>query len=178
MVLFSVPGAWANVVENEPPLFKSHGGSQVDFHALSLSSFHSQVGGSPISIGGMGCVALSDSICFGGGGAATTTTGGTSNLAFGMGYGGLIFEYYLKTWMAFRVTVGGGGYKISRLVSESENTLQYEKLGSGGFFVVHPKWIGTFRVTKWLTLCPNVGYFITGVPRLSSPTLGLNLFFG
>ena len=91
---FSAAGAFAQTPapESEKMRFSGYGAPVV-----KVSQFNSQW---EVLVGGVGGVLINDNICIGGGGYGLAGTfdkkyNGTTN-KIGMGYGGLLFQYYFS----------------------------------------------------------------------------------
>ncbi len=154
------------------------GGIVWAYHTGSLSAFDPQISGNPMVIGGVGFAFTSKSFRIGGGGGGGFLWTGSDNANFGMGYGGAIGEYTVMPWLNARLMIGGGGFSVSRLVSESDTTRTVQKINSGGFLLFYPQLSAEVKISSFVYLAFNLGYFIPNVSKLQSFTMGLNLMFG
>ncbi len=154
------------------------GGPFLEYHARSLSVFDTSVSGTPAVIGGVGFGWATRSFRLGGGGGGGFLWNGSDNVEFGMGYGGLVGEYAIAPWLTGRLMIGGGGYSVSKVTSESDSSRTFQKLDSGGFILFHPSLMADIKIHSWCMIAVNLGYFLPNVGKLQSATLGFNLLFG
>ncbi len=154
------------------------GGPFIEYHANSLTGFDPGVTGSPVVIGGIGYAWVTPKFRLGGGGGGGFLWNGSDNLAFGMGYGGVVGEYVIGSWFNARLLIGGGGYSIAKITFETDSNQIVQKLNSGGFIVFHPSVNAEIKIYSWASLALTAGYFLPNVGRLHSFTAGVNLLFG
>lgn len=155
------------------------GGPFIQYHSNSLSSFDPTVSGSPMVIGGVGFGWATKSFRLGGGGGGGFLWNASDNLTFGMGYGGVIGEYVIApNWLNGRLLIGGGGYSVAKITSQSDSQVNFQKLSSGGFIVFHPSISAEVKIHNWMQLAANFGYFLPNIGRLQSFTMGINVMFG
>jgi hypothetical protein len=154
------------------------GGPFVQYNGTALSNFDSQITGNPMIIGGMGFGWASKTFRVGGGGGGGFLWSGTESAQFGIGYGGVIGEYIISDWLLTRMLVGGGGYAVSRVVSETDTTLQVQKIASGGFILFHPQMVVDIKISQWASLGFSLGYFMPNIAKLHSPSFTIQLMFG
>lgn len=154
------------------------GGSLMQYHTRSLSSFSSRVEGNPLLIGATGCLSLSRDFCVGGQASAAFVSGAGVPVSFPMGYAGLMGQYSLNQFLSFRLTVGGGAYRLERVVAETTQSKMVEKISNGAFGVAHPSLTLQVEAMKGMFLVGSLGYFLPTVEELRSFTLGINLLFG
>lgn len=154
------------------------GGPFIDYHAADLAAFDTGVSGNPIVIGGVGFGWVSKSFKLGGGGGGGFLWNGTDNLAFGLGYGGIVGEYVVTSWMNMRMMIGGGGYAVGKILTQTDTTTTTQKINSGGFILFHPSILFEIPVAKWCTLAANIGYFLPNVGKLHSFTAGIHILMG
>jgi hypothetical protein len=154
------------------------GGPFLEYHATNLSNFDSGVSGTPLVIGGVGFGSTSKNFRLGGGGGGGFLWNGSDNLAFGIGYGGIVGEYIITNWLSARMLIGGGGYAVSKILSQTDTTVTTQKINSGGFLLFHPSVFFQVRLGSACTLGANLGYFLPNVGKLHSFTAGLNLLIG
>jgi hypothetical protein len=154
------------------------GGPFIHYHASNLSAFDPGISGSPVVIGGVGMGWVSKSFKLGGGGAGGFLWNGSDNLAFGLGYGGVVGEYTITSWMYGRIMIGGGGYAVGKILSQTDTTTTTQKINSGGFLLFHPSVLFQIQVAKWCSLAADIGYFLPNVGKLHSFTAGVNVLMG
>jgi len=154
------------------------GGPFVQLHTASLAEFDSEIQGYPIILGGAGFGLTTKSFRLGGGGGGGFVWNPSNNVQFGLGFGGVVGEYAITPWLSVRLMIGGGGYALSKIVSESDTQRTERKIASGGFLLFHPSVSAEVQVQSWLKLGGSVGYFLPNVSRLQSLTIGLQLIFG
>lgn len=154
------------------------GGPYFEFHTSGLSVFDGDISGNPIILGGEGFGFVSKSFRLGGGGGGGFVWTPSNNLGFGLGYGGVIGEYAITSWLAARLMVGGGGYAISKTVVETDTTRTEQKISSGAFLLFHPSIGAEVNLQGWLKLGFRMGYFLPNVSKLQSFTFGIALIFG
>ena len=155
------------------------GGPFIDYHSGSLSAFDSGVAGSPIVIGGVGFGWATKSFRIGGGGGGGFLWNATDNVTFGMGYGGVVGEYTIAApWLSARLMIGGGGYSVAKVTTQTDTQQTFQRLSSGGFILFHPQLSAEVRVHSWAYLSAMIGYFLPNVGRLHSFTFGFNIMFG
>jgi len=131
-----------------------------------------------VVIGGVGFGYASKTFRIGGGGGGGFLWQGSENANFGLGYGGAIGEYTVTEWLNARLLVGGGGYSIARVLSETNSQSTVQKISSGGFVLFYPSLVAEVKLQGWVYLAFNLGYFLPNISKLQSLTLGLNLMFG
>jgi hypothetical protein len=155
------------------------GGPFIDFHNASLENFDVGVAGSPVVIGGVGFGWATKAFRIGGGGGGGFLWNATDNVTFGMGYGGVVGEYTISPpWLSARLMIGGGGYSIAKITSQSDTQQTVQKLSSGGFILFHPQINMEVKVGGMAYLSGMIGYFLPNVGRLHSFTMGVNIMFG
>lgn len=154
------------------------GGPFVQYNGTSLSNFDSAITGNPMIIGGMGFGWASKTFRVGGGGGGGFLWSGSESAQFGIGYGGVIGEYIISDWLLARMLIGGGGYAVSRVVSETDTILQIQKISSGGFILFHPQLVADIKISQWASLGLSLGYFMPNIAKLHSPSFTIQLMFG
>ncbi len=154
------------------------GGPFLEIHGASLSQFDSNIAGKPVVIGGSGFGYSSKNFRIGGGGGGGFLWNPSDNVQFGMGYGGAIGEYVIASWLAFRLMVGGGGFTIGKVLSDTESAKSVQKISSGGFILFYPGISGEIPITASLKVSMVVGYFLPNVTKLQGWTFTINLQFG
>lgn len=154
------------------------GGPYIQYNNASLSSFDNEISGNPLIIGGMGFGWASKKFRVGGGGGGGFLWSGSESAQFGIGYGGMVGEYLISDWFLARMLIGGGGFSVSKVVSETVTTLQVEKISSGGFILFHPQVVADIKIGQWASLGFSIGYFLPNVARLHSPSFSIQLMFG
>lgn len=154
------------------------GGPFIQYNTTSLSVFDSQMDGNPLIIGGIGFGWASKQFRIGGGGGGGFLWSGSESAQFGVGYGGMVGEYIIADWLLARLMIGGGGYSVSRIVSETVSTLQVQRIASGGFLLFHPQVVADIKIGQWASLGFSLGYFIPNVSRLHSLSFSIQLMFG
>lgn len=155
------------------------GGPFIDYHAASLENFDMGVAGSPVVIGGVGFGWATKAFRVGGGGGGGFLWNATDNVTFGMGYGGVVGEYTISPpWLSCRLMIGGGGYSIAKITSQSDTQQTVQKLSSGGFILFHPQVNMEVKVGGMAYMSAMMGYFLPNVGRLHSFTFGVNIMFG
>ncbi len=156
----------------------ARGGPIIEQHFNSLSNFDPDVRGNPIVVGGMGYGQLSKSFRVGGGGGGGFLLNGSENVELALGYGGAVIEYTIVSWLNARILLGGGGYAIQKVISESISERLIRRVASGGFFLVNPSINAEIRLNQWTKLVIGLGYFFPTVAKLQGGTLNFNLQFG
>ena len=154
------------------------GGPYIQYNNASLSRFDSEIGGNPLIIGGLGFGWASKKFRIGGGGGGGFLWSGTESAQFGIGYGGMVGEYIIADWLLARMMIGGGGYAVSKIISETDTTLQVKKISSGGFILFHPQIVADIKIGQWASLGFSIGYFLPNIARLHSPSFSIQLMFG
>jgi len=154
------------------------GGPFIQYNSTQLSNFDSTISGNPMIIGGMGFGWASKSFRVGGGGGGGFLWSGTESAQFGIGYGGIIGEYIISDWLLTRLLVGGGGYAVSKIISETDATLQIQKISSGGFILFHPQIVADIKISQWASLGFSLGYFMPNIAKLHSASFTIQLMFG
>lgn len=154
------------------------GGAFLQMHSTSLSAFDPQMQGTPLVVGGEGFAPLGKGYRIGGGGGGGFLWNASNNSQFALGFGGLIGEYDANNWLNFRILLGGGGYAVSKTVSDTNTLTTEEKLGSGGFLLVFPSVGADITLSGSSKLGFRLGYFLPNVAHLQSMTLGVHLAFG
>ena len=166
------------VARAETSGFGGRGGPFISYHSNPVTGFDAEVTGNPVFIGGMGFGQINKQIRLGGGGAASFLLGPSENVHFGLGYGGAVGEYVFTPWLSARLMIGGGGYAVAKVVSETETQRVVQKLSSGGFILFYPSLTAELPLYNWLRLGMNLGYFLPNVGRLQSVTFGVSVMFG
>jgi hypothetical protein len=154
------------------------GGPFIEYHFNPLSAFDPALTGNPITIGGVGFGYAAKNFRLGGGGAGGFLWNPSDNIQFGMGYGGAVGEYVLSSWLAARLLIGGGGFAVAKVISETDTTRTLQKLNSGGFVLFYPSMVAEIPIHPWLKLGVNLGYFLPNISKLQSFTMGFNVLFG
>jgi hypothetical protein len=154
------------------------GGPFIEAHLKSLAAFDPALSGNTMVVGGKGIGAAGKYFRLGGAGGGGFAWGAGENVSFGMGYGGVLTELTVTKWLTASMIVGGGGYAISRIVSETETTTTFEKVSSGGFVLFYPGIQAEIKLPGYMTLAATLGYFLPTVSRLQSVTVGLSLLMG
>lgn len=154
------------------------GGPFIQYNNASLGRFDSEIGGNPLIIGGLGFGWASKKFRVGGGGGGGFLWSGTESAQFGIGYGGMVGEYIIADWLLARMMIGGGGYAVSKIMSETDTTLQVKKISSGGFILFHPQVVADIKIGQWASLGFSIGYFLPNIARLHSPSFSIQLMFG
>jgi len=154
------------------------GGPLFEYHFNSVASFDPALSGNPLVIGGVGFGYAAKNFRLGGGGAGGFLWNPSENIQFGMGYGGAIGEYLLTPWLAARLLIGGGGYAVAKVVTQTDTTTTLAKLSSGGFVLFYPSVVAEIPVQNWFKVGVTLGYFLPNVAKLQSLTMGLNFLFG
>lgn len=154
------------------------GGPFIQYNSNQLSKFDSSITGTPMIIGGMGFGWASKSFRVGGGGGGGFLWSGSESAQFGIGYGGVIGEYIISDWLLSRLLIGGGGFAVSKVISETDTTLQVQKISSGGFILFHPQIVADIKISQWASLGLSLGYFMPNIEKLHSPTFTIQLMFG
>ena len=154
------------------------GGPFVQYNNKSLSSFDSAMSGNPVVIGGIGFGWASKTFRVGGGGGGGFLWSGNESAQFGIGYGGIVGEYIISEWLMGRMMIGGGGYAVSKVISETDTTVQVQKIASGGFILFHPQIVADLKIGQWASLGFSIGYFLPNVAKLQSPSFSVQLTFG
>lgn len=172
LVTFFSVSSWAQTLGG------GKGGPYFQYNNASLSQFDPEISGNPLIIGGMGFGWASKKFRIGGGGGGGFLWSGSESAQFGIGYGGMVGEYIIADWLLGRMLIGGGGYSVSKVVSETDTVLQVEKISSGGFILFHPQVVADIKIGQWASLGFSIGYFLPNVARLHSPSFSIQLMFG
>jgi len=154
------------------------GGPFIQYHSRSLSAFDAGVQGNPILVGGMGFATTSKKFRIGGGGGGGFLMNASENVQFGLGYGGVVGEYKINSFMNARLLIGGGGYGVVKVISETETDRVLRKLSTGGFFLFFPSVNFEIPLTKFSILNVGLGYFLPNVNRLDSLTVNVSVIMG
>lgn len=154
------------------------GGPFLEYHLRDLSAFDPTVSGNPVVMGGMGLTPVGRQFLLGGGGGASFLLGGSSTVQFGMGYGGMIGVFQFASYLSARVLVGGGGFALVEVLSESETQRVVRKISSGGFIVFHPTLDFDFSLMRTTQCALSLGYFLPSVSDLAGVTISLRIQFG
>jgi len=154
------------------------GGPFLEYHSSSLSKFDPTLVGNPVVIGGAGYGFASKVFRIGGGGGGGFLWDAGDSVNFGMGYGGAIGEYQISTWLTARLMIGGGGYSIAKVLTETDTTRVVEKVSSGGFLFFYPSLAAEMPLDGWVNIAFHLGYFLPNVSKLHSFTVGIHLVFG
>lgn len=154
------------------------GGPFVEYHFSSMSNFDPSIAGNPIFIGGVGFGFAAKNFRLGGGGAGGFLWNPSGNVQFGTGYGGVVGEYTLAPWLNARLLIGGGGYAVAKVISDTDTTTTLQKLGSGGFVLFYPSVSAEFPLDANIKVAVNAGYFLPNITQLESFTCGINFLFG
>ena len=154
------------------------GGPYIQYHVMPLSNFDAELSGNPLVIGGVGFATVSRNFRLGGGGGGGFLWNGSNNVTFGMGYGGVVGELGITTWLNARLMIGGGGYAVAKIVSETISERTLSKVNSDGFLLFLPSLHFDFPIHNWLKFSASLGYFLPNNSRLHSVTIGVGLLFG
>jgi hypothetical protein len=154
------------------------GGPFVELHTASLSNFDSDVNGYPIILGGYGFGFTAKNFRLGGGGGGGFVWNPSNNVQFGLGFGGVVGEYVITSWLAARLLIGGGGYAVSKVLLETDTQKTEQKVNSGGFLLFQPSISAEVPIQSWIKIGGSVGYFLPNVSKLQSLSLSLMLIFG
>ena len=178
LALFTIICSASNSLAELQGFGGARGGPLVEYHFANLSAFDSQVSGNPLVVGGVGFGQISKTFHIGGGGGGGFLMNASENLEFAMGYGGLVLEYIMTPWLNGRLLLGGGGYAVQKVVSDTGIDIVVRKLASGGFFLVNPSLNGEIKVSNWMKIVVGLGFFVPTVSRLTSTTFNFNLLLG
>ncbi len=154
------------------------GGPFIQFHVKPLSAFDPLLSGNIMVVGGKGMGSITKNFRLGGGGGGGFAWGAGDNVSFGMGYGGVVSEYSITSWLTAGMMVGGGGFAVSRVTSETITSTTYDKISSGGFVLFYPSVEMEIRLRNSMTLVGTLGYFLPTNSRLHSATIGISLLMG
>lgn len=154
------------------------GGPFIQYNNASLSSFDKAIAGNPLIIGGIGFGWATKSFRIGGGGGGGFLWSGSESAQFGIGYGGMVGEYVISDWLLARMMIGGGGFSVSKIVSETDTTIQIQRISSGGFILFHPQVVADIKIGPWASLGFSIGYFLPNIAKLHSPSFSIQLMFG
>ncbi|NBX77243.1 MAG: hypothetical protein EBQ92_11860 [Proteobacteria bacterium] len=154
------------------------GGPFIQYNNASLANFDKSIAGNPLIIGGIGFGWASKTFRVGGGGGGGFLWSGSESAQFGIGYGGMVGEYIISEWLMARLMIGGGGFSVSKIISETDSTLQVQRISSGGFLLFHPQVVADIKIGQWASLGFSIGYFLPNVGRLQSPSFSIQLMFG
>lgn len=154
------------------------GGPFLQFHMKPLSSFDPLLSGNIMVVGGKGMGNIARNFRLGGGGGGGFAWGAGDNVSFGMGYGGVVGEYSITSWLTAGMLIGGGGYAISRVTSETITSTTYDKIASGGFVLFYPSVEVEIKLRNYMTLIGSLGYFLPTQSRLHSATIGVSVLMG
>lgn len=154
------------------------GGPFIQYNTKSLAAFDSQMAGNPLIIGGIGFGWASKKFRIGGGGGGGFLWSGSESAQFGIGYGGMVGEYIIADWLLARMMIGGGGYSVSRIISETATILEVQRIASGGFLMFHPQIVADIKIGQWASLGFSLGYFVPNIARLHSMSFSIQLMFG
>lgn len=154
------------------------GGAFVQMHTNPLSAFDPEMKGTPLVVGGEGFAPLGKGFRIGGGGGGGFLWNASNNSQFAMGFGGLMGDYDANHWLSFRIILGGGGYAVSKTISDTNSLTTEQKLGSGGFLLVAASVGAEVSISSGSKLGFRLGYFLPNVQHLQSLTLGVHLSFG
>lgn len=156
----------------------ARGGPLLEHHFGSLSTFDPELRGNPLVVGGVGMGQISKNFRVGGGGGGGFLLNGSDNVELALGFGGAVIEYIITHWFTLRVLLGGGGYAVQKVVSETLSDRLLRKVASGGFFLVNPSINAEINIGTWMKLIIGLGYFMPTVSKLQTPTINMNLLFG
>lgn len=156
----------------------ARGGPYFEYHTNSLSSFDPRISGNAFVIGGVGYGSLGKSFRLGGGGGGGFLWDSSNDVSYGMGYGGAIGQYLVAPWMSFQMMIGGGGFSVARVITQTDTTTTLEKISAGGFVLFYPSVCFEVNLRKFLSLSAKLGYFLPNNAKLHSFTLGLTLLLG
>lgn len=155
-----------------------HAGTTFEYHLRSLDSFSSEVGGNPMLLGGTGYLPLTSEVVIGGRAAASFLANNPGGTSFPMGYAGIFGEYRFLPWLSSALFLGGGAYRLEKILDESENSKHLRKIAKGSFLVLEPALKVNIDVTKGITFIGSVSYFFSTVNELRSMALGFDLLLG
>lgn len=151
----------------------------MEFHANSLTAFDSTVQGNPVVVGGVGYGSAGKRFRVGGAGGGGFLFDSSMNVNYGMGYGGVIADYAITPWLGAGVLIGGGGYAVSKVLTETETQTTLEKISSGGFVLFYPMITAEIQLKKNVVSAQfKLGYFLPNNSRLHSFTIGMTMLFG
>lgn len=154
------------------------GGPYLQYHSTGLSAFDGGLKGQPVVIGGMGYGTVAKGFRLGGAGGGGFLWGPSSNAHFGLGFGGAIGQYQISSWLVGSLLIGGGGYAVAKVVSQTDSTSTVEKISTGGFILFHPSIQAEIPLQNWTRLSISLGYFLPNVANLQSLTVSTILIFG
>jgi len=163
---------------NAETLGGGKGGPFIQYNNASLANFDKNIAGNPLIIGGIGFGWASKTFRIGGGGGGGFLWSGSESAQFGIGYGGMVGEYIISEWLMARLMIGGGGFSVSKIISETDTTLQVQRISSGGFLLFHPQIVADIKIGQWASLGFSIGYFLPNISRLQSPSFSIQLMFG
>lgn len=158
--------------------YGGRGGPFIQYHGYSLAAFDLEVEGHPLVIGGVGLGSVAKHFRIGGGGGGGFLWNPSENVHFGLGYGGVVGEYSITYWCIARLLIGGGGYALAKVLTQTDTTTTVHKISSGGFILFHPAVHFEIPIHSWIKLSAAVGYFLPNVSKLHSVTLSVNVLFG
>jgi hypothetical protein len=141
----------------------------INYHPSQLSTFATAPGATMVMIGGNGMADLFGGLRLGGGGASGFIVTSPGTLYMGMGYGGIVADYRLATWLSVQCLLGAGGFSLSNAAGN---------IASGGFILLHPTLTAEISITPKSKLGIILGYFLPNEVRLTSATLGVSWIFG
>jgi hypothetical protein len=156
----------------------ARGGINFAYHFNSLAAFDAELAGTPFVVGGEGFATVFKNFRVGGGGGGGFVWTTSDNIMFGMGYGGVLGEYTPAPWLAIRLLIGGGGYAVAKVTTDSINTQTISKLSAGGFILFYPSVRFEIPLSAIVKISVNVGYFVPNKAQLRSVTMGISLLFG
>lgn len=154
------------------------GGFFIQLHTRSLSSFDAQMDGNPLVVGGLGFGMAGKNFRIGGGGGGGFLMNASENVHFGMGFGGVIGEYLVTRWLSGRLLIGGGGYGVAKVISETDTDTLVRKISTGGFILFFPSINFEIPLGRGVKLMANIGYFMPSVKRMDSVAVSASLLFG
>ncbi|MBI4208983.1 MAG: hypothetical protein HY538_04675 [Deltaproteobacteria bacterium] len=185
IILEKVERAWDKTEDDLARGFRNYGGAGGASTGYLFTSFNeinnaAQAAGLPtlsdniITIGGRGYGTLNRHFRIGGGGYGAfpkseegSRGGTTTQLKFGMGYGGVILDYvfqWRRTEWALGGLMGGGGYNLQL---NGPSTTNFDEKIRGGFFVLQPHMGVLYKINRWAGVEFEASYFWTNMGDLN-----------
>lgn len=154
------------------------GGPFIQYHSNSVGRFDGDMKGNPVVVGGVGFGYSTKNFRLGGAGGAGFLWGSSNNVQFGLGYGGVVGDLSLASWLSARLLIGGGGYSVAKIADQTIIAQTLSKLNSGGFVLFHPALNADIPLSNMMKLGFSFGYFLPNIGELQSFTLTTSLTFG